>query len=184
MGGVVNSFARGSSPIQAAIAGVAGGAIGGGVFLSVSGIVLGLLTALGLAGAFVMVANLLARLTGSSDVRGKEKAVVLPFTSKTAATAPAATTPAPPSDPTLAAVAVSTVPAEAGIAAETLDVTQSEAQLLAAGRFDHYHLAKAKRLFEAKNYKEAAYQALASLCHNTLPEAAELRKAALKALSG
>ena len=50
------------------------------------------------------------------------------------------------------------------------------------GRFAEYHLAKAKRLFEAKNFKEAAYQAAASLAHGDLAEASAIRKAALAAL--
>ena len=56
---------------------------------------------------------------------------------------------------------------------------ETEAQLLAKGKFDAYHLAKAKRLFAAGDMKEAAYQAGASLSHVTSVEAAELRKAAL-----
>jgi hypothetical protein len=54
--------------------------------------------------------------------------------------------------------------------------------MLNAGRFAEYHLAKAKRLFEAKNFKEAAYQAAASLAHSDLPEAKTLRAEARAAV--
>ena len=63
----------------------------------------------------------------------------------------------------------------------TIAPTESEAQLLALGKFADYHLAKAKRLFAAGDMKEAAYQAGASLSHVTSVEAAAVRKAALAA---
>jgi hypothetical protein len=158
-------FANGSNPIVAAMAGVAGGLIGGGIYLSISGVVLGTLMGLSLGGILVFLSSLFAKLTGSKSEATKS---------------PVGT--APISVPISAGAVVSTVPAEAGIPQEVLDVTQSEAQLLAAGRFDHYHLAKAKRLFEAKNFKEAAYQCAASLSHGSLAEAANLRKTALAAI--
>ena len=159
-------FARGSGPITGAVAGVAGGIIGGAVYLSISGVVLGTLMGLSLGGVLVFLSSLFAKLTGSK--------------SGPAHASPSATPSTPSSSSPISADAVvSTIPAEAGIPLEVLDVTQSEAQLLAAGRFNHYHLAKAKRLFEAKNFKEAAYQASASLSHGTLAEAAQLRKLAL-----
>ena len=53
--------------------------------------------------------------------------------------------------------------------------------LLAAGKFAEYHLTKAKRLFAAKNFKDAAHHAAASLAHGDLAEAVSLRKAAIAA---
>ena len=44
-------------------------------------------------------------------------------------------------------------------AQETTPATETEAQMLSAGRFSEYHLTKAKRIFEAGNFKEAAHQA-------------------------
>jgi hypothetical protein len=64
-------------------------------------------------------------------------------------------------------------------------MTESEGELLAAGRFSEYHLAKAKRLFESGNLKEAIYQAGASLSHNPENnEARALRKQAQKTQRG
>jgi hypothetical protein len=60
--------------------------------------------------------------------------------------------------------------------------TESEAELLNAGRFSDYHLTKAKRLFDEGNFKEAIYQAGASLAHDPRNrEARELRKRAQSA---
>ena len=64
-----------------------------------------------------------------------------------------------------------------------IEATETEAQLLAGGKFAEYHLAKAKRLFEAKDFKEAAYQCAASISHRELPDAKALRKAAKDALA-
>lgn len=87
-----------------------------------------------------------------------------------------------PASSTLApaiAIVESTVPAGAGLPPVAIEVTETEAQLLASGRFDAYHLAKAKRLFAVGNFKEAAYQAGASMSHVDSVEATELRKTAL-----
>lgn len=71
-------------------------------------------------------------------------------------------------------------------AAQADALPETEAQLMAAGRFAEYHLAKAKRHFEAKQFKEAAYQASASIAHGTSnaenAEAIALQKAAKAAL--
>jgi tartrate dehydratase beta subunit/fumarate hydratase class I family protein len=56
---------------------------------------------------------------------------------------------------------------------DDVTMTESEGELLAAGRFSDYHLAKAKRLFASGNLKEAIYQAGACLSHN--PHNAEAR---------
>ena len=73
---------------------------------------------------------------------------------------------------------VSTAPTEAAVSDPKIESTETEAQLLAAGKFAEYHLAKAKRLFTANNFKDAAYQASASLAHGDLAEAKEIYKTA------
>lgn len=69
---------------------------------------------------------------------------------------------------------VSTAPTEAAVSDANIESNDTEAELLAAGKFAEYHLAKAKRLFAANNFKDAAYQATASLAHGDLAGAKEL----------
>jgi hypothetical protein len=87
----------------------------------------------------------------------------------------AAATPFVPSSPQPAAVALGASPPQSAAP----DITESESSLLAAGRFAEYHLTKAKRLLAARNFKDAAHHAAASLAHGDLPEAVSVRKAAL-----
>ncbi len=178
MDGSLARFATGSNPFIAAGIALVGGLVGGGIYGSISGAVLGLLIGLGVAGVGMLISWMAAKATGGLE-NNERPSGASPVASKTPIQSAAAAGGIAGSGLDSGAVVVSTVPAEAGVPLEVLDVTQSEAQLLAAGRFDHYHLAKAKRLFEAKNFKEAAYQAAASLSHGTLAEAAALRKSAL-----
>lgn len=56
---------------------------------------------------------------------------------------------------------------------ENAEVDSNKAQLIAKGDFSGYHLARAKELFAEGKFKEAAYQATASLSHD--PHNAEAR---------
>lgn len=200
IGGLImlaGSFAGGlvsNSPMGAILGAVAGAALG-----------------LGISGIIGMLGTIEAKLDRASAavIGDKPRARVLAATSQPAiapVAGPAAgyiaghamngqagpiIAPAmPPASPVPAAAAIaapavavaSTLPAGAPIEAAKIEATETEAQLLAAGRFADYHLAKAKRLFAAKSFRDAAHQAAASLAHGELPEAAELRKSALAAL--
>ncbi len=61
---------------------------------------------------------------------------------------------------------------------ETEPTPESERDLLESGHFAQYHLAKAKRLLAAGNYREAATQAAASLAHEPTVEARAVRREA------
>jgi hypothetical protein len=148
----VNSFLEqltGPWGARVAAAGALAGGVGGGAFyLSLSGVLWGLLSVLGALGVLATASDAVARLTGAGD-------------------APATAVSAP-----VAEVA-------AGAASAVEEETGTEAELLSQGRFDEYHLAKAKRFMAAGDGKQAAYHAGASLAHGDLPEAHRLRKSAL-----
>jgi hypothetical protein len=132
-----------------AAAGAAAGAIGGGAFyLSLSGILWGLIAVLGVFGALTVVSDIVGRFKGD---------------------------PIPAPSVPLAAAAGQSGP----VMVE--EATESEAELLSQGRFDEYHLAKARRYLAAGDAKQAAYHAGASLAHGDLPEAHQVRKTALAA---
>ena len=145
----------GSWGARIAAAGALAGGIGGGAFyLSLSGILWGIIGVLGTLGLLAIVADVVARLSGGS---GGEPAGAF-----------AAAVPMPAG-----------AAAGASAASATADVLDSEAELLSKGRFDEYHLAKAKNYMAAGDSKQAAYHAGASLAHGDLPEAHRLRKSAL-----
>jgi hypothetical protein len=158
-----------------------GGALAGaGIYLSLSGAILGLVIGLGVCGLLATFAALVARLRGGAEVPAAPARAAIQVaapqvapavhehfspaaaagTSRSATVQPA---PAAPAAPATAAVAV-TPDADAVI-------SDTEAQLLNSGRFAEYHLAKAKRLMAAGQHREAAVQASASLAHGDLTEA-------------
>ncbi len=151
-------------PATAGVTALIGAAAGGALFVSISGAVLGLITALGALGVAAIVLAVIGRLSGGATDRQRE---------------PAAATAKSPAASPKAAVA-SANGGEDGAA--IIEPTESEAEILSAGRFADYHLAKAKRLLAAGNFKEAAYQAGASLSHATQPEAKEVLDAARAAM--
>jgi hypothetical protein len=151
-------LARGGTPLFGGIAALVGGIAGGAGFLSASGVVMGLFAGLGVLGLAAIVASLMS---------GKVATETAPEAAGAIDVAAVA-----------AAVTSGKAPGEGKV-----EATETEAKLLADGRFPEYHLAKAKRFLEAKNYKEAAYQAGASLSHGDLAEAAEIRKAAVAAMN-
>ncbi len=158
MNGLVEQL-TGTWGARIAAAGAVAGGIGGGAFyLSLSGILWGIMSVLGTLGLLAIVADVVARLSRGSGVEP--------------AGAFAATVPMP----TGAAAGSSAASATASATADMLD---SEAELLSQGRFDEYHLAKAKHYMAAGDTKQAAYHAGASLAHGDLPEAHRLRKLAL-----
>lgn len=170
MSATISPLERAFSPLGAAVV-AAGGAIAGGiVYISFSGVLLGLICALAILG---IVASILDAIGLFPEVA---PAATFRSTSSTSSAA------ALVSKESYMAEIVSTQPAGAPIAAEKIEPTETEAQLLNSGRFAEYHLAKATRLFDAKNYKEAAYQAAASLAHGDLPAAKTIRQTALAAL--
>ncbi len=182
--------AKALNPLLAVVITLAGAIIGGSIINAKFGVVVGLL---GGAAVAIALCGSVAMLAVMSDI----PAVTAAARSLASAPAPQAITmasPAPtyahgghamngqPASSTLApaiAIVESTVPAGAGLPPVAIEVTETEAQLLASGRFDAYHLAKAKRLFAVGNFKEAAYQAGASMSHVDSVEATELRKTAL-----
>lgn len=171
MSSVLSQLDKVFHPAIAAVAAIVGAVVGGTVYVSASGAILGLLVALGACGISGVVLGLLGWTGGSSG------AVARP-----AAGSPVAAQAAPPTATVAATVVESTLPSGAPIAAIKIEATETEAQLLAAGRFADYHLAKAKRLFAAKDFREAAHQAAASVSHGNNGEAVELRKAARAAM--
>jgi len=187
---ILIQLARGGGPISGAIATVAGSVLGGVGYLSASGMLLGAIAGLGLFGALPPIAAFIARITGQSLAM---PALAMPGMPGMAGVVAAAAQAAPAGFAQAAAstvMAMATPPSSGGSVtsapaatpAANAAPTETETQLLSAGRFDEYHLAKAKRLFEAKDFKEAAYQAGASLCHGDLAEAVAIRKAALAAM--
>ncbi len=169
MSATTSPLERAFSPLIATVVAIAGAIAGGTIYISLSGALLGLICTLAILGILASVFDLLGLFPETSSP-GSERAPA--STAITAASAP--------TESSMAEIQ-STLPADAPIAPVKIDATETEADLLNSGRFAEYHLAKAKRLFEAKNFKEAAYQAAASLAHGDLPEAKELRKTALAA---
>ena len=185
--------AKALNPLIAVVITLAGAIVGGSIINASFGVVVGLL-----AGAAVAIAlcGSVAMLAVMSDIPAV--AAAARSLSATPAPQPGAAVPAVPTyahgghamngQPVSSAVVgtaaatVATVPGGAGVTPVVVEVTETEAQLLAQGRFDVYHLTKAKRLFAAGEFKEAAYQAGASMSHRDLPEAVSLRKAALASL--
>lgn len=175
-----------------AICAAVGGLVGGAIYISLSGVILGILMGFAVCGALAMLASLFALVTGDTVEPAFAQAAGSPAyqsslpgvasvgqastnTVNTVVNTQGSSTPAN-------TVAQNTLPPEvAALAPDKFEVTQTEAQLMADGKFAEYHLAKAKRLFDAGNMKEAAYQAGASLSHATSAGATELRKAALAA---
>ena len=194
MNEALGRLAYGFNPLYAAgIMGV-GGVVGGAWYLSFSGIILGAIYALGLCGVLATILALVARMTGATFDAPVMATAGVPTAASTLAAAgnravsaaqagvAAAAAPLSSAHTSAAVLVESTLPPGAPIPAEKIEATETEAQMLSAGRFSEYHLTKAKRIFEAGNFKEAAHQAAASLSHGDLPGAAELRKAALAAM--
>lgn len=151
MGSVLSRLVQGTNPLVSSIIAMAGGAAGGGIYLNLPGAVYGLLIALCLCALLSIVAV-------GTGLSGEESAP--------------ASSPSVMEAVTPAAGGSDSGP---GVATET---TESEASLMNAGRFADYHLAKAKRYFAVGDFKEAAYQASASLAHGGLADAQELRRKA------
>lgn len=151
MASVLSRLVQGNNPLVSSVAALAGGAAGGGIYLSLPGAVFGLVIALSLCALL----SILAAATGLWSDDGE---------------------PAPEQSGRPAMTAASPVAESAAVAAEA--ATETEAQLMDAGRYAEYHLAKAKRHFAAGNFKEAAYQASASLSHGGSAEARELKSKA------
>ena len=170
MSATMSPLERAFTPLAAAVVATAGAIAGGTIYISLSGALLGLIGTLAILGILASGFDLLGIFPRTTSPPGSARA---PASTSTAA-AFAAT------ESSMAEIQ-STLPPGAPIAPEKIEATETEAEYLNSGRFAEYHLAKAKRLFEAKNFKEAAYQASASLAHGDLPEAKPLRKAALAA---
>ena len=158
-----------SLPIMAVVAAI-GAAIAGTIYISLSGALLGALFALA---ALAVLAIVMAPLGLLPDMPAPQRRPA-------ARSADAATAAAVSSSAALTSIDT-TLPPGAPIPAAQIEATETEAQLLAAGRFAEYHLAKAKRLQQGNHHKDAAYHAAASLAHGDLPEAATLRRSALAA---
>lgn len=181
MNNMIARIATTLNPVVAiviALAGaVAGGSIGGGPLGAMVGLVTGIAVATALCGAVALLSSN-ARATSVTQAQ-------VPLAAGVTRDASANTAPA-----LAAAVAImpASIAAAAGLTGEAAVapvITETEAQLLAAGRFSDYHLAKAQRILKEGNFKEAAYQAAASLSHNSdNPVAAALRKTALAAAKG
>lgn len=170
MNATTSPLERAFSPLAVAVVAAAGAIAGGTAYISLSGALLGLISTLAILGILASVLDALGLLPKSVD-SGSTRS-------------PSSTTSAASlvSTETSMAEIQSTLPPGAPIEPAKIEATDTEAELLNAGRFADYHLAKAKRLFEAKNFKEAAYQCAASLAHGDLPEAKSLRKTALAAM--
>ncbi len=149
MSTALSTLERAFHPAAAAIAALVGAVAGGVVFVSLSGAVLGLMTTLGGLGIAAVVMALLGWPIGTSRETRREPAAA----------------------PAMGALASSSSAVSAGEATET---NETEAKILEAGRFAEYHLAKAKRMLAARDYKNAAYQAGASLAHDDLAEARQV----------
>lgn len=185
--------------LNAGAAAAVGGLAGGGIYLSFSGVLLGIMLVLGALGLLAIIVSIVQQATGASYEPALAGAGAPAAAASYVPSIPVASAPAPqPVSPAMAStssgsgsgsggaskIIESTLPAGAPIEAVKIEATETEAELLAAGRFSEYHLAKAKRFFASKNFKDAAYQAAASLAHGDLPEAKELRKQALAAAKG
>lgn len=153
---VLSRLVQGTNPLLSSIAALAGGVAGGGIYLSLPGAVFGVLVAL-------FICALLAVTASAAGLTGEDSAPV-------------------PSRPTTMNDLAGGASVSAAQEEAVMEPTETEAALMNAGRFADYHLAKAKRLFAAGNFKEAAYQASASLGHGNLQEARELRRKAQAAL--
>lgn len=186
MSDLTSGLARGGNTQLGGLSALAGALAGAGIYLSLSGALLGLLMALGICGLLATIAAVVARAIGGDDTapaaaRGASAAAGpavasavqqhfasagggVPSRSAEASTLPAATAAQPP---------VGT--GEAGAEAPESD---SEARLLSTGRFAEYHLSKAKRHATAGQHREAAVQASASLAHGDLAEARSIYTAA------
>lgn len=191
MNDIVSQLAQRLNLPVAGIAAGAGGIAIGGFYMSFSGLILGIVYTLGLLGLLAVLISLMS--PGSSNAFGpalagagapvSTAANMVTAASQAAQNVMASTGSEPKTGGPMRAVD-STLPAGAPIEAAKIEATETEAELLNAGRFADYHLAKAKRLFAANNFKDAAYQAAASLAHGDLPEAKELRAKALAATKG
>lgn len=153
------------SPLAAAIVAVVGAIAGGTVYISFSGAMLGLIFTLAILGILASILDAIGLFPRSA-----------PSATARASTSISSASTLVPTETTMAETD-NTQPADAAA-----EVTATEAELLNTGRFAEYHLAKAKRLFATQNFKEAAYQAGASLAHDDLPEAKTLRQTALAAM--
>jgi hypothetical protein len=159
---------------------VAGAVIANSPMGGIVGLIGGTALALALCGNLAML-SAVAVSAGSSpivDTRPRQEALP-PLT----LVSPVATA-GPPSDKqgVGSSGSVASGSGATGEEAHDTSATESEAELLNAGRFSDYHLTKAKRLFGEGNFKEAAYQAGASLAHDPRNrEARELRKRAQSA---
>jgi hypothetical protein len=207
---VLSRLARTLNPIIGLViaigGGTAGGAMSNGPIGAIVGTVVGAALGIGISGIIAALSTLDARLAQQSAEAPVEapraraavatSPVMLPgYASSSHAMNGHAASIAIAAVPNAAAamgldqsavvsnIVDTTIPREAAISPMTIESTETEAQLLAGGKFAEYHLAKAKRLFAAKDFKEAAYQCAASISHGDLPEAVTLRKAAKDAMA-
>lgn len=186
MNDILSQLAQRLNLPVAGIAAGAGGIAFGGIYLSFSGLFLGVVLALGLLGVTAVMISLISPgVDGSigpamagAGAPLSALAPSMPSTSHAVAQTVMASTSSGPTGGPMRTVD-STLPAGAPVEPAKIEATETEAELLNAGRFAEYHLAKAKRFFASNNAKEAAYQAAASLAHGDLPEAKELRTKAL-----
>ncbi len=163
MSAAISPVERAFTPLAAAVVAAAGAIAGGTIYISLSGALLGLISTLAILGILASVMDAMGLLSQSAP------------SGSTRSTASTSSASALVSTESSMAEIKSTLPPGAPIEAAKIEANETEAEMLNAGRFAEYHLAKAKRLFEAKNFKEAAYQAAASLAHGDLPEAKTLR---------
>ena len=160
MSTALSTLERALHPATAGIAALIGAVGGGAIYISLSGAALGLVTALGALGIAAIVLSLVGWLSGESGQ-----------TRRAPTATPAATIAAAALAPTAAHVPASAEGAGGGV---DIAPTETEEERLSAGRFAEYHLAKSQRLLAAGTFKEAVYQAGASLSHGDLPEARQV----------
>lgn len=168
MSTALSTLERALHPATAGIAALIGAVGGGAIYLSLSGAALGLITALGVLGIAAIALSVLGWLSGDTGQARRDPTAAPSPTMAAAALVPSA----------------AQVTSSAAATGDGVDVvpTETEAESLAAGRFADYHLAKAQRLLAAGHFKEAVYQAGASLSHGDLPEARQVLATARAAM--
>jgi hypothetical protein len=173
MNGFFASAARNLNPLIGLVITVAGGLIGGklagdqpiGILL---GIVGGSAIAIGLCGAVAMLGKVIDAIDQSAIAQATAPATyatAAPATYAAAAPAPAAAAPMNGAGGH-AAGANGAAKATNGSAEERMVLdTENLDRLMQQGRFAEYHLVRARAALAAGDYKDAAYQAGASLSH-------------------
>ena len=165
MNGNKSPFEYAFTLVGAVVVAIIGAIVGGTIYISTSGAIVGALISLAL---LALLAIVLTALGLQGKAKSEDTKPATPANQEAAGATSTTTVEATP-------------PSEAPIVEEKIEATESEARLLAAGRFAEYHLAKAKRLQQAGRLKEAAHQADASLAHAKLPETQTLREQIRKA---